>query len=165
MKKLLTFMVCVILVFNALSVMASAESAVASKEYAMIVTNDDMDVPLHITADAGSAIVERYRMGTSVKLLSKEANGWQQVEIGGTKGYVESKYVNVENTASEKKTGIVSASADAVNIRAKESQDSGIAGRVANGATVTILKESDGWCYVEVDGVRGYVLSKYLKVN
>ena len=65
-----------------------------------------------------------------------------------------------EQTADATKTGYVNV--DTVNLRKKMSTSSTILSNLSKNAKVTILSEKNNWSYVEVNGIKGYIASKYL---
>lgn len=67
-------------------------------------------------------------------------------------------------TPSEPRTGIVTLSSGALNLRSLPTTDAAVLAQLPNGATVTILGQFDEWYTVEYDGLHGFASSRYITV-
>ncbi len=103
---------------------------------------------------------------TSVKVIGS-FGGWYQIQVPSAKleGYTLAKYVTLTSTVkTDSTTGVVTGN---LNLRAQASSSS--ASRVLltmpKGSTVTIFSTSNGWCYVDYQGTKGYCSASYIKVG
>lgn len=67
-------------------------------------------------------------------------------------------------TPSGPRTGIVTLSSGALNLRSLPTTDAAVLAQLPNGATVTILGQFDEWYTVEYDGLHGFASSRYITV-
>ena len=67
-------------------------------------------------------------------------------------------------TPSEPRIGIVTLSSGTLNLRSLPTTDAAVLAQLPNGATVTILGQSDEWYTVEYDGLHGFASSRYITV-
>ena len=73
---------------------------------------------------------------------------------------------NSENTANAIGTGTVATGGSGLNLRASDSAQSNIVGSLNDGASVTIIGESNGMYQVQLsDGTTGWVSSQYVAMN
>ena len=71
-----------------------------------------------------------------------------------------------QNTANAMGTGTVATGGSGLNLRASDSTDSNIIGSLNNGASLTIIGESNGMYQVQTsDGQTGWVSSQYVTMN
>lgn len=76
-------------------------------------------------------------------------------ELEAAKEAARSKYSNIG----------ISIAKEYVNIRKKASTDSESLGKLYRNSACTIIKELDGWYYVESGGLTGYVKAEYIKTG
>lgn len=108
--------------------------------------------------------VGSYTRGTWAKIFT-ENSGYYYVEMpDGKLGYIRSSYVDI-NSASN---GLMAVVKDCgpngfLNLRVAPGTNASIAGHYRTGTPCRVLeKRSDGWSYVNVNGLKGYFMSKYL---
>lgn len=96
-------------------------------------------------------------------------NGWYQIEVPSAKltGYTLAKFVTMTpsvTAGTNTSTGVVTGS---LNLRAQASSASSskILLTMPKGAIVTIYSTSNGWCYVDYQGTKGYCSASYLKLS
>ncbi|WP_133174967.1 SH3 domain-containing protein, partial [Heyndrickxia sporothermodurans] len=129
-----------------------------------------------------ASIIMKLVKGTNVTVLS-ESKGWSKIQANGKTGYVSSKYLavntrkpssvskpttNPPKKPSSAKTVTKYVEVDAgssLNMRNKAATNGTIIAKLAKGAKVTVLSESNGWSKIQANGKTGYVSSKYLAVN
>lgn len=94
---------------------------------------------------------------------NKTVNGWYYVNYNGIWGYASGKQINLNSgtlSTSNTRLGIVNipSSWDDLSIRTGPSTNYQIVGGMPNGARCTVYPEktSNGWYYVEYNGVQGY---------
>jgi len=105
---------------------------------------------------------------TTVKVTAS-FNGWYQIEVPSAKltGYTLAKYVTLTPTASAgvtTTTGVVTGSLR-LRSQASTASSSKVLLTMPKGATVTIFSTTNGWCYVDYQGTKGYCSSSYLKIG
>ncbi|MBI5591033.1 MAG: SH3 domain-containing protein [Deltaproteobacteria bacterium] len=117
---------------------------------------------LNLRASPGGVVLRVLRRGSDLDILNRTGN-WLQVSIGGYSGFVSSQYVRINPAAEEKssvpdKTGTVNT--PRLNLRVEPNGT--IIGQLAEGKTVGITGEEDGWLSVTAEGLSGYVKSEYV---
>ncbi|WP_066228881.1 SH3 domain-containing protein [Heyndrickxia sporothermodurans] len=177
------------LCFAALSTIAFEKTVLAAEPPSVLTSQN---VVKSVNVDAGSSLNVRSKpstnasitmnlvKGTNVTVLS-ESNGWSKIKANGKTGYVSSKYLAAANTRkpssvskpttnppkkpSSAKTVTKYVEVDAgssLNMRNKAATNGTIIAKLAKGAKVTVLSESNGWSKIQANGKTGYVSSKYL---
>ena len=103
--------------------------------------------------------------GTPVTVLSYTRNGWMYVRIGQTEGYMDADYLASAKPARYGVERIIRNSrSTGLNLRSIPSTGGERLAFAPNYSYVTLLGElSDGWCYVEYDGMLGYMLGTSLE--
>lgn len=92
--------------------------------------------------------------GTVVTLLEQDKY-WSKVEYNNEVGYVSTKYLEPANVYKVVK-------GTSVAIRNKPSTSGNLIKRLKTNQEVKVLGKKGSWSYIEVDGTRGYLSSKYL---
>ncbi|MBL5771541.1 SH3 domain-containing protein [Bacillus sporothermodurans] len=179
------------LCFAALSTIAFEKTVLAAEPPSVLTSQN---VVKSVNVDAGStlnvrskpstnaSIIMKLVKGTNVTVLS-ESKGWSKIQANGKTGYVSSKYLavntrkpssvskpttNPPKKPSSAKTVTKYVEVDAgssLNMRNKAATNGTIIAKLAKGAKVTVLSESNGWSKIQANGKTGYVSSKYLAVN
>lgn len=108
----------------------------------------------------------KLKRNTSVKVIGS-FGGWYQIEVPSAKltGYALAKYVTLTAvTNPDTSIGVVTGN---LNLRSQptSSSSSNIILVMPKGSTVTIYSTTNGWCYVDYQGTKGYCSSAYLKIN
>ena len=105
---------------------------------------------------------------TTVKVTAS-FNGWYQIEVPSAKltGYTLAKYVTLTPTVSAGATTTTGVVTGSLRLRSQAStaSSSKILLTMPKGATVTIFSTTNGWCYVDYQGTKGYCSSSYLKIG
>lgn len=120
---------------------------------------------LRKSASSSAKSLGRFSTGTPATVISYTRTGWAYVRIGQTEGYVAADYLTATQPA---RYGIPytvrNSRANGLNLRSTPSTGGELLLFVPNYSTVTVLGElSDGWCYVDYQGVVGYMLGSSLK--
>lgn len=108
----------------------------------------------------------QFYTGTPLSILSYTRTGWAYVRIGQTEGYMDADYLT---TTQPTRYGILrslhNSRATGLNMRRAPSTGGELLSFVPNNAVITLLGTlSDGWCYVDYNGLLGYMLADgYLK--
>ena len=121
-----------------------------------------------------SKVVAVYRSGTQVT-VHQQQGGWCYVTTPDSRfGYMDARWLTYANPTPEKPSRtwtdvnqsawVISANGRGVRMRsATVVNDSNVLGLYPVGRTVLVLKESsDGWSWIKVDGVYGYMMSQFL---
>ena len=104
---------------------------------------------------------------------NKTSNGWYYLNYNGVWGYASGKQINIKtntNTQSANtRVGIVNipSSWTDLSIRTGPSTDYQIVGGMPNGAKCTVYpdKKSNGWHYVEYNGIKGYAAGNRISLQ
>jgi uncharacterized protein YgiM (DUF1202 family) len=133
---------------------------------ATIVTNGS---GLNLRADAStdSAILISIPNGTRVEVLTHGAI-WSRVQAGAWTGYMYSEYLKFDgmpNVTGYAATVKNPKAKQLLNLRPLPDTSSESLGLYPNGTPVTVLGVGVQWHRVNVDGVEGYMMAKYLKLE
>lgn len=140
---------------------ASGKTAVVNNPKATQVLN------LRQTASLDAKVIDYYRNGVKVTVLS-DGGTWCKVQVeDGKVGYMMKKYLKMsdETTAMQPFTATTMNvnGGKIVNFREKASLSAKILKTVPVGTKVTVKEHTTDWCKVEVDGQEGYISTWFLK--
>ena len=112
-------------------------------------------------------VVDYYRNGVEVTILSA-GDTWHKVQVeDGKIGYMMAKYLKVTGESGSVKpfqAKVINVNGGSyVNFRKAASLSAGIISRVDVGASVTVIEHGTDWCKVIVDGTEGYMSTWFLK--
>lgn len=101
---------------------------------------------------------------------NKTSNGWYYVNYNGIWGYASGKQINLNSSsATNTRVGIINIPSDwtDLSIRTGPSTNYQIVGGMPHGARCTVYpdKASNGWYYVEYNGVRGYAAGNRINLQ
>ena len=134
---------------------------------------------MYVTASAGLnlrkgpstsyAVIKTLSKGTEVTVVSS-SNGWSKVNVGGVSGYVSSDYLSSTKPSTGSSSSNESTSnststmytTDRLNLRKGAGTSYSVITTLDKGVAVTVHSSSNGWSKVSVNGMTGYVSSKYL---
>ncbi len=111
--------------------------------------------------------------GTKVTVLGLE-DGWYQVDVSGTTGYISKAYIAMDTGSSGTGTDTSGSSDTAtgtgtttgsVNLRKGPGTSNASLKLLAKGTKLTIYSLENGWYKVSVGGTTGYVSKDYVKVD
>lgn len=124
---------------------------------------------LRDSASLDARVVDYYRNGVKVTILSGN-NTWYRVQVeDGKVGYMMAKYLKVTdetgNTSQVPHTAklININGGSVVNFRKEPGMNTTVIRAYPVGTEVTVLETGVNWSKVEIDGVTGYVSSYFLK--
>ncbi len=118
-----------------------------------------------------------------VVTVTGETNGWYQVNVNGTTGYIRKDLLSSTQTATAQTTAQTDASqsstaggtnydsavtmyaTDGVNVRSQPSTSSDVSGTLDTGTPITVIGESNGWYIVSTGSGTGYVSGGYLSTT
>lgn len=122
------------------------------------------------------------KKGSEVPIYGME-NGWYRVIADGMDGYLSGSYLEVNMTATPspvpgtpsegvtpddstaKVIGTGTITAQDVNFRTGPAVSYSRIKKLAKGTELTAYTLTDGWYYVNIDGVYGYVIGQYVKIE
>lgn len=109
--------------------------------------------------------VTQLYQGQKVKVVKVQINGWTQVEVENTTGFVKSEYLSIiEDASNYQSIGTVKAK-ETVNVRMTPStaDSSNIMGQLYQGTEVDYIAIEDDWTRIKYNDQLGYVKSEYLE--
>ena len=146
--------------------LSSAETAAT----AVVRTNTGIGLNLREEPATDGVIITSVRNGAQVVVLQK-GKEWSRVSVGGTEGFMATKYLHFGNAPVKPAAGKVAVVANpkdtqVLNLRQTASLDAKVLDYYRNGVKVTLLQPGSTWHKVQVeDGKIGYMMAKYLKVT
>ncbi len=143
-----------------------AKNSMTSSYYAAV-NNPNAKDRLHLRtgSKATATSLGKYFNGVKVQVLSFHGEGlWAKVRIGGTEGYMMSKYLLFGNDVDRVKSVIptVRLTTDKVNLRETASSNGKVLGQYALGTSVKVWGVGETWLHVEVGGKSGYMMASML---
>ena len=128
---------------------------------------DTQVLNLRQTASLDAKVLDYYRNGVKVTILSA-GDTWHKVQVeDGKIGYMMAKFLKVtdeEMVVKPFQAKVVNINGGSyVNLRAKASLNAKIIDRIDVGSTVTVTEHGTDWCKVSADGGEGYMSTWFLK--
>ncbi len=141
--------------------------------YATVKVNSKLNLRKY--ADSDSASLGTFANGTRVYVL-RRGSEWCQVSVGGKTGYMATRYLRFGNSSSGSTNDDDSTSVSGVmyaeiklsggsarlHLRTTASSSSASMGTYPRGTMVKVLSKGTNWCRVQVDGLTGYMATRYL---
>lgn len=158
MKRILSFILTLILVMSLVLLPVEVTAATASSK-AGVVSTSGSRLNVRSGASTGSAVVASLHKGSYVTLLSK-SGAWWRVEYGkGLFGYCHGDYISAVSGSA----ATVSTNSGSLNIRSGPGTSYAKVGSLWKGETVIVLSASGGWSRILYHGTKtGYVSAQYL---
>ena len=128
---------------------------------------DTQVLNLRQSASLDAKVLDYYRNGVKVTILSA-GDTWHKVQVeDGKIGYMMAKYLKVTNEESTVKpfqAKVINVKGGSyVNFRKAGSLNAKIIDRIDVGTSVTVIEHGTDWCKVVIDGVEGYMSTWFLK--
>ena len=122
---------------------------------------------LRQTASLDAKVLDYYRNGVKVTILSA-GDTWHKVQVeDGKIGYMMAKYLKItddEMIVKPFQAKVINVNGGSyVNFRKAASLSAGIIDRIDVGSTVTVIEHGVDWCKVIADGVEGYMSTWFLR--
>lgn len=146
-------------------------------DYTAYVTSENgKSVRLRSGAGTGYATIASYPVGTQVSVMSVSGN-WSRIRVSGKTGYMMSRFLTTTapGTGSGSGSGttgfvtytayVTSANGKGVNLRAMATTGSQVLAQYPVGTSCTVLGQVGDWNRIEINGVKGYMMSKFLTVK
>lgn len=148
-----------------LFVFLSVQTALAA-ETAYIDGGTADRVHLRQSPSETAASLGLYFTGTPAERLADLSGGWSRVRIGSETGFVRTQYLAGTGHRLFPSYVVDNRTSDWVNLRSGASFEKEPVGCLSNGAAVLLMGETaSGWSYVEADGLRGYVVTEFLRTT
>ena len=132
---------------------------------AYVTSTNGLGVRLRQGPGTGYGVIGVYDVGTTVTVLS-HGSTWSYIQIGSVKGYMMSQFLTTKQPSPEPSYGytayVTSTNGYGVRLRSGPSTGYGIIGYYAVGTQVTVLTYGSSWCYIQVGGRTGYMMTKFL---
>ena len=122
-----------------------------------VVTGGMLNLRKAPSLEAG--VIRQYPTGTWMTILSEEGE-WSKVEVGGSTGYVMSKYLSESN--SDSTLYVRTNTGRGLNLRDMPGLEGSIITSFKPGTPVKVLVRGANWHKVSVDGLEGYMNAAYL---
>ncbi len=116
---------------------------------------------LRQTASLDAKVLGQYPTGTWITVLEEGAT-WSKVNVAGKVGYMMSKFLS---PAAQSTMYVRTNTGVGLNLRTAPSMKGQIITSFLPGTAVTVLKKGNGWYYVSVAGLKGYMGSQYLSAS
>lgn len=117
---------------------------------------------LHLrkSASSSSKSLGLFYTGTPLTIISYTRTGWAFVRIGQTEGYMAADYLTLTKPTQYGDARIIrNRRATGLNLRSTPSTGGALLAFAPNYSEIILLGElSDGWCYVDYNGMLGYML-------
>ncbi len=122
---------------------------------------------LRQSPSTSAKVLGQYYNGTLVKILSYGPT-WCHVEVNGIVGHMMTMYLSFSGTvpppASTTRAVVNNPVATQwLNLRESPSTGARVLGKYFNGVIVSVTQYGTTWCKVYVDGVSGWMMTKYLR--
>lgn len=152
--------------------MAKYLSNNSGSQSATVRTNSDKGLNLREAPGMDGAIITSYKTGTQVNVLQRGSN-WSKVEVGGKQGFMATAFLRFGSSSGS--TGgsnpgtvlkaVVNNPKDTqvLNLRATASLNAKVLAYYKNGVNVDVISKGKTWCEVRVNGIHGYMMTKYLR--
>lgn len=116
---------------------------------------------LRQTASLDAKVLGQYPTGTWITVLEEGAT-WSKVNVAGKVGYMMSKFLS---PAAQSTMYVRTNTGVGLNLRTAPSMKGQIITSFLPGTAVTVLEKGNGWYYVSVAGLKGYMGSQYLSAS
>lgn len=148
-----------------------AETPVPEQADWAMVNTEYGSLNLRIRPGRGEKVLRRIPKGEIIPVL-KQGSGWVKTSYDGKIGYVQERFLTLSSeltpppatpaASGELWRGWVVTDTGSLNLRKKPSASAALVDRIPMGAVVSVLEETEDWCYITYDGKRGYVQTRFL---
>ncbi len=147
------------------------EAAKASPTYGytnVAIANVDNHLNIRETADTSGKLVGKMSNGAACEVLSVEGD-WAHITSGEVDGYVHTDFLLTGLDARRKAEEIVDTKAFATSgglrVRQEPSTDSEILTTMAEGESLSVVSQQDGWIEVSLDSENGFISAEFAEVK
>lgn len=117
---------------------------------------------LRQTASLDAKVLGQYPTGTWITVL-EPGDVWSKVSVDGKTGYMMTRYLS--DAAAPTTLYVRTNTGIGLNLRTAPSMKGKIITSFLPGTAVNVLKKGNGWYYVSVCGLKGYMGSQYLSAT
>ena len=166
-RSLAALLLAAVMLFAAVPALAEPSTG---NFYMYVQTGNTGRLHLRALPTANSESLGLYANGTQV-LVESVSGGWAYVQVGGRRGYMSMNCLTgttpcqpiVPPTPTEDTTlYIQTGNTGRLHLREYASQNARSLGLYANGTPVRVTSRVNGWAFVQVNGMYGYMMLKYL---
>ena len=166
MKRLVAVLVLAAMLVSC--VPALADNPSAPNTFMVIRTGNSGKLNLRALPTTASESLGLYSNGTVV-LVETASNGWAYVSVNGRHGYMATQFLAKMSDGSGTSSGTVmyvkTGNSGKLNLRVGASLQTGSLGLYPNGTKVLMIQRIGDWAYVNVNGMRGYMMYKFLSYD
>ena len=122
---------------------------------------------LRSAPSTNASVVRQIPNGASVSVLLK-GNSWWAISYGGDSGFASASFLGGGSGGNVPVSGnavVQTGNSGRLNLREQPNSNAKILGRYENGTMVSVLQRGTAWCYVQVAGQTGYMMTKYLSLS
>lgn len=140
-------------------------------DYTAYVTSENgKSVRMRSGAGTGYSTIASYAVGTKVDVLSVSGS-WSRIRVSGKTGYMMNRYLTTTVPGSGGSSTpefvpftayVTSANGKGVNLRAMAASGSQVLAQYPVGTSASVLSQVGDWYRVEISGVKGYMMRKFL---
>ena len=154
-KRLVCFIMTVVMMLTAVSFGVSAETAHTVKTTAML--------NLRSAPSTSSSVITAFAEGAVMTLLEDSEDGWAHVSASGRTGYVSTVYLNIDKDSDVVFTAYI---LEALRLREGMGTKYDVIDVIPKESEVKVLDNYyDDWVKVDYDGFVGYVSRDYVVIN
>lgn len=138
-------------------------------QIAIVHLKNSSQLPLHKEASAKSKSLKKIPNGTYVVVLEKGTD-FSLVVVGGKEGYLQNDYLSFREAWQGEVTYGVLQDPDkptrktTVNMRSANAENGKKIKALKTGTAITVLNISGDWAEIELNGMHGYVMSKFVHI-
>ena len=145
----------------------SASASVSGKVAVVNNPRDTQVLNLRKSPSLDAKVLDHYRNGEKVTILSA-GDTWHKVQTADGKiGYMMSKFLKVTGESAEQQpfeAKLINVNGGSyVNFRKSASLQSSVIARLPVGLTVKVVEHGTDWCKVVIDGVEGFMSTWFLR--
>ncbi len=160
---------------------ANNDSKTEVKKGSVNISSASSTLNVRSSGSGSSEVIGALKKGTSVNIVGVSGD-WYKVQYNSSYGYVSSKYITVNGTASttpptntsntpssttptSNKIGTVNLGNKTSSLNLRQNPSGNIIGGLCSGTKVQILDNNGKWYKINSNGTIGYVCSDYISVS
>ena len=124
---------------------------------------------LNLRSEPGmyGSILLRIPNGSAVRVYQK-GRVWWQVAYDGVTGYVDSGFLGQGGVQPDPQYGnatVQTGNGGKLNLREQPNPNARVLGQFMNGTSLYVLERGAEWSYVQINGQKGYMMTRYLSIR
>ena len=149
-------------------------SGIAEGSRAWVTSRNGMNVRMRSGPGTQYTILAAYAPGTECTVLGDDGD-FCKIQIGTLTGYMMAKYLTTNNKSGSSGTSdtwkagddayVSSSNGKGVNLRSGPSKSYSSIGFYSVGTRGTMMVPGDTWSFIQIGGISGYMMTKYLKTT